>query len=300
MSSVQSVGRRSVLAAAVVVVVAGVGAGAFALRSTGAESRAAAAAQPQAMPVPVQVIQQQEVTTWDEFSGRLEAVERVDVRSRVAGAVQVGALPRRRAGEEGRPPDHHRSRALCGGGRPRRRPRSAAAQARAHLHEERARARAAPAGTRAPSRSASSTSASTPSSEADANLRAAQAALQIGAAEPRLHPGARAGCGPRRQARGHRRQPGRRRARRAGAHHAGVGQPDLRQLRRRRAGRRARAQGLPAAKRACRSSASRCRWAPSTNGGTPLEGRLQLIDNQVTRRAARCACARCSTTRTAA
>ena len=48
MSSVQSVGRRRVLAAAVVVVVAGVGAGAFALRSTGAESRAAAAAQPQA------------------------------------------------------------------------------------------------------------------------------------------------------------------------------------------------------------------------------------------------------------
>ena len=88
MSSVQSVGRRSVLAAAVVVVVAGVGAAAFALRSTGAESRAAAAAQPQAMPVPVQVIQQQEVTTWDEFSGRLEAVERVDVRSRVAGAVK--------------------------------------------------------------------------------------------------------------------------------------------------------------------------------------------------------------------
>jgi len=88
MSSVQSVGRRSVLAAAVVVVVAGVGAGAFALRSTGAESRAAAAAQPQAMPVPVQLIQQQQVTTWDEFSGRLEAVERVDVRSRVAGAVK--------------------------------------------------------------------------------------------------------------------------------------------------------------------------------------------------------------------
>ena len=72
-----------------VALVAGVGAGAFALRSTGAESRAAAAAQPQAMPVPVQLIQQQEVTTWDEFSGRLEAVERVDVRSRVAGAVQA-------------------------------------------------------------------------------------------------------------------------------------------------------------------------------------------------------------------
>jgi multidrug efflux system membrane fusion protein len=92
MSSVQSVGRRSVLAAAVVVVLAGVGAGAFALRSTGAESRAAATqgvnAPPQALPVPVQVIEQREVTTWDEFSGRLEAVERVDVRSRVAGALK--------------------------------------------------------------------------------------------------------------------------------------------------------------------------------------------------------------------
>ncbi len=29
-----------------------------------------------------------EVSAWDDFSGRLEAVERVDVRSRVAGAVQ--------------------------------------------------------------------------------------------------------------------------------------------------------------------------------------------------------------------
>src|SRR5204863_7099819 len=29
-----------------------------------------------------------DVATWDEFSGRLEAIDRVDVRSRVAGAVQ--------------------------------------------------------------------------------------------------------------------------------------------------------------------------------------------------------------------
>src|SRR5262249_22349320 len=33
-------------------------------------------------------VEPSDVTTWDEFSGRLEAVERVDVRSRVAGAVQ--------------------------------------------------------------------------------------------------------------------------------------------------------------------------------------------------------------------
>jgi multidrug efflux system membrane fusion protein len=94
MSSVQSIGRRSVVAAAVLAVLVGVGAGAFALRTVGAEtkagaeSKAAAAAQPQALPVPVAVIEQHDVTTWDEFSGRLEAVERVDVRSRVAGALK--------------------------------------------------------------------------------------------------------------------------------------------------------------------------------------------------------------------
>jgi membrane fusion protein, multidrug efflux system len=73
--------------------------GAFYLRSSSAQTKAAAA-QPQATPVPVAVIEEHEVTTWDEFSGRLEAVERVDVRSRVAGAVQSvhfteGALVKR-------------------------------------------------------------------------------------------------------------------------------------------------------------------------------------------------------------
>src|SRR4030095_8797219 len=88
MSSVQSIGRRSAVAVAVLVALVGAGAGAFALRSTGAETKAAAAAPPQALPVPVAVVDQRDVTTWDEFSGRLEAVERVDLRSRVAGAVK--------------------------------------------------------------------------------------------------------------------------------------------------------------------------------------------------------------------
>jgi len=51
-------------------------------------SDAHAAMQPSAMPVSVATVAATEVNTWDEFSGRLEAVERVDVRSRVAGAVQ--------------------------------------------------------------------------------------------------------------------------------------------------------------------------------------------------------------------
>ena len=104
MTSVRFIRRRSLVAAATLAALVAVGAGAFALHSIGAESKSAAAAQaanaPQAMPVPVQVIEEREVTTWDEFSGRLEAVERVDVRSRVAGAVKSvhfteGALVKR-------------------------------------------------------------------------------------------------------------------------------------------------------------------------------------------------------------
>jgi multidrug efflux system membrane fusion protein len=44
-------------------------------------------AQPAATPVSVATVTQADVATWDEFSGRLEAVERVDLRSRVAGTV---------------------------------------------------------------------------------------------------------------------------------------------------------------------------------------------------------------------
>lgn len=43
---------------------------------------------PPAPTVSVLTIEPRQATVWDEFSGRLEAVERVDVRSRVAGSVQ--------------------------------------------------------------------------------------------------------------------------------------------------------------------------------------------------------------------
>lgn len=52
-------------------------------------NNAPAAGAPPAVPVSVATVASTEVNTWDEFSGRLEAVERVDVRSRVAGAVQA-------------------------------------------------------------------------------------------------------------------------------------------------------------------------------------------------------------------
>jgi multidrug efflux system membrane fusion protein len=44
---------------------------------------------PAAVPVSVAVVEQRDVALWDEFSGRLEAVERVEVRSRVAGAIKA-------------------------------------------------------------------------------------------------------------------------------------------------------------------------------------------------------------------
>ena len=87
MPSVAFPSRRHKLAAATLAALVAVVAGALYLRPLSAETRPAAA-QPSAVPVPVATLAEAEVTMWDEFSGRLEAVERVDVRSRVAGAVQ--------------------------------------------------------------------------------------------------------------------------------------------------------------------------------------------------------------------
>ncbi len=73
------------LSIAALVLVAGVGA-AFAVTSMAAEPTTAQA--PAATPVSVAAVVQSSVATWDEFSGRLEAVERVEIRSRVAGSLQ--------------------------------------------------------------------------------------------------------------------------------------------------------------------------------------------------------------------
>ncbi|KOF19893.1 RND transporter MFP subunit [Ensifer adhaerens] len=46
-----------------------------------------AAAPPPAVPVSVAKAQSRRITTWEDFSGRLEAIERVEVRPRVGGAI---------------------------------------------------------------------------------------------------------------------------------------------------------------------------------------------------------------------
>jgi len=74
-------GLTAVLAiGAAVLVLPGVEAGA---------SNPPADAAPPAVPVSVAAVAERQVNAWAEFSGRLEAVERVDVRSRVAGAVRA-------------------------------------------------------------------------------------------------------------------------------------------------------------------------------------------------------------------
>jgi multidrug efflux system membrane fusion protein len=53
-----------------------------------AQAAPAAAAAPPAVPVKVATVETRSVTTWQEFSGRLEAVDRVQLRPRVAGSIQ--------------------------------------------------------------------------------------------------------------------------------------------------------------------------------------------------------------------
>jgi len=73
------------------------GAGVVIVQQAGTAQASTATEAPPPMPVSVATVVESDATTWDEFSGRLEAVERVEIRSRVAGEVlathfQEGAL----------------------------------------------------------------------------------------------------------------------------------------------------------------------------------------------------------------
>lgn len=77
-------------AATALTAVAAIAAGVFSIPGLQAQaSNPPAPTQAPATPVSVAVVQESAINAWDEFSGRLEAVERVDIRSRVAGAVQA-------------------------------------------------------------------------------------------------------------------------------------------------------------------------------------------------------------------
>ena len=65
-----------------------IAAGTTFLSGRGESAAAQTAAAPAALPVSVSIVAPRQTVPWDEFSGRLEAVERVEIRSRVAGAIQ--------------------------------------------------------------------------------------------------------------------------------------------------------------------------------------------------------------------
>jgi multidrug efflux system membrane fusion protein len=79
--------KRLVAVAFGLAVLAGAGAF-FWTGNSRAQADAAAAKAPPATPVSVADVRERETAIWDEFSGRLEALEQVEVRSRVAGAIQ--------------------------------------------------------------------------------------------------------------------------------------------------------------------------------------------------------------------
>ena len=98
MTSAPIPSRRLTIATVTLAALGVLTAGVLAYRTSGAQPATPGA--PQAMPVAVATVEAVDIATWDEFSGRLEAVERVDIRSRVAGAVQSvhfneGALVKR-------------------------------------------------------------------------------------------------------------------------------------------------------------------------------------------------------------
>ena len=86
LSSLPQRWRTAAIAAAAIAVVGGA---AFGLQASAQGAAEGAPAAPPAIPVSVAQVVQQDVALWDEFSGRLEAVQRVDIRPRVAGAVQA-------------------------------------------------------------------------------------------------------------------------------------------------------------------------------------------------------------------
>lgn len=80
--------RRPLLGAGLTIAAVTVGALALFMPNTSSQSSTPNAAPP-ATPVSVAIVERRDVTFWDEFSGRLEAVERVEVRPRVAGAIHA-------------------------------------------------------------------------------------------------------------------------------------------------------------------------------------------------------------------
>jgi multidrug efflux system membrane fusion protein len=80
---------RKTIAIAITIAVVGGGA-AWSITSRGAAKPSGpAASAPAPVPVSVAAVLEQPVTEWDDFSGRIEAIERVEIRPRVAGTIDA-------------------------------------------------------------------------------------------------------------------------------------------------------------------------------------------------------------------
>jgi multidrug efflux system membrane fusion protein len=79
--------RRLIVLGTASVLALSAASGLFAVFGGGAQASDPASPAVPAVPVSVASVEQKETASWDEFSGRFEAVERVEVRSRVSGAV---------------------------------------------------------------------------------------------------------------------------------------------------------------------------------------------------------------------
>jgi multidrug efflux system membrane fusion protein len=82
--------RKAIVVAITVALVGG--AAAWSIASRGASKPTAApqaASAPAAVPVSVATVVEKPVTEWDDFSGRIEAIERVEIRPRVPGTIDA-------------------------------------------------------------------------------------------------------------------------------------------------------------------------------------------------------------------
>jgi multidrug efflux system membrane fusion protein len=86
---VKSIIRRRLLLGSIAALALAAVTGTVVTFSDKASGEQATAKPAPALPVSVSLVEQRHVALWDEFSGRLEAIERVEVRSRVAGAVKA-------------------------------------------------------------------------------------------------------------------------------------------------------------------------------------------------------------------
>jgi multidrug efflux system membrane fusion protein len=88
--AVQDGRTRSRRGTALMLALAVAGAGSYlGLRDPGGTAAVASASPPAAIPVSVSAVEERPVIEWDQYSGRIEAIESVEVRSRVGGYIEA-------------------------------------------------------------------------------------------------------------------------------------------------------------------------------------------------------------------